>query len=292
MIVNDQIRAAYTLRMRKLALVLFAFVAMPLFAQTPGGPPYRVGGDVKAPIVITRVEPVYPAEARANRVSGIVITEVVIDRTGVVRDAKVLKPLPYGLDQAALDAVKQWQFRPGTLHGEPVDTIFNLTVNFKLDAVEGAVHSHPTHSRPQLTTVILVRHAEKDSFPASDPALSDAGKRRAQTLARMFAATPITAIYTTPYTRTRDTAAPLAAAANVTPVEVTANDAYPREIVRKVQEQRGGTFVVVGHSNTTRDVLRAFGISDAPHIAESEYDNLFIVTFAPFTQPRLLKLRY
>ena len=93
----------------------------------------RVGGDVKAPVLTYRVEPKYTDEARANRISGIVILEVVIDKTGRVTDAQVLKPLPYGLDQAAVDAVKQWQFRPGTLAGEPVDVIFNLTVNFKLD---------------------------------------------------------------------------------------------------------------------------------------------------------------
>jgi TonB family protein len=46
---------------------------------------------------------------------------------------RVLKPLPFGLDQAAADAVQRWKFRPGTLNGQPVDVIFNLTVNFKLN---------------------------------------------------------------------------------------------------------------------------------------------------------------
>jgi TonB family protein len=46
---------------------------------------------------------------------------------------QVLKPLPFGLDQAAVDAVRRWKFRPGTLNGQPVDVIFNLTVNFKLN---------------------------------------------------------------------------------------------------------------------------------------------------------------
>ncbi len=97
----------------------------------PGDPPLRVGGDVKAPVVINRVEPIYTVMARKSRISGIVILEAIIDHTGVVKDAQVLKPLPYGLDQAALDAVKQWKFRPGTLNGQPVDVIFNLTVNFR-----------------------------------------------------------------------------------------------------------------------------------------------------------------
>jgi TonB family protein len=94
--------------------------------------PLRVGGDVKAPLAIRRVEPTYPAEARKAGISGIVILEVVIGRDGLVKSANVLKPLPYGLSDAAVDAVKQWQFRPGTLNGEPVDVLFDLTVNFKV----------------------------------------------------------------------------------------------------------------------------------------------------------------
>jgi protein TonB len=89
-----------------------------------------LGGDVKAPVVISRVEPVYPAEARAY---GIVILEAVINRDGKARDVKVLKPLPFGVDQAATDAVKQWKFSPGTRNGEPVDVFVTLTVSFKSD---------------------------------------------------------------------------------------------------------------------------------------------------------------
>jgi protein TonB len=95
--------------------------------------PLRVGGDVKAPVVITRVEPTYPEVARKARIAGIVIVECIIDKTGNVTNVQVLKPLPFGLDQAAVDAVKRWKFKPGTLNGQPVDVIFNLTVNFKLN---------------------------------------------------------------------------------------------------------------------------------------------------------------
>jgi TonB family protein len=93
--------------------------------------PLRVGGDVTAPVIISRVEPRYPPEAAKARIAGIVIIEAIIDEEGRVTDAQVLKPLPFGLDQAALDAVKQWRFRPGTLHGEPVPVIFSVTVNFQ-----------------------------------------------------------------------------------------------------------------------------------------------------------------
>jgi TonB family protein len=92
----------------------------------------QVGGDVKAPVVIHRVNPMYPEAARRSEITGIVIVEVLIGKDGRVKDAAVLKPLPFGLDQSALDAVRQWTFQPGTLNGEPVDVIFDLTINFRL----------------------------------------------------------------------------------------------------------------------------------------------------------------
>jgi TonB family protein len=93
----------------------------------------KVGGTVKAPQIVTSVEPVYTPEAKANRIAGIVILEVLIGDTGAVNDVRVLKPLPFGLDQAAVDAVKQWKFLPGTVDGAPVPVSFNITINFKLD---------------------------------------------------------------------------------------------------------------------------------------------------------------
>jgi len=99
--------------------------------KAPDGP-LRVGGDVKAPVVIRKVEPVYTEEARSQRIMGIVIVEATIGRDGLVKNVTVLKPLPFGLDQAAVDAVKQWQFKPATRNGEPVDVVFNLTINFRL----------------------------------------------------------------------------------------------------------------------------------------------------------------
>ena len=91
--------------------------------------PLRVGGDVKAPVIEQRVEPRYTPEAAKARISGIVIIEAIINAEGRVTDAQVLKPLPFGLDEAAVEAVKKWRFRPATLHGEPVPVIFDVTVN-------------------------------------------------------------------------------------------------------------------------------------------------------------------
>ena len=117
--------------MRRLStVVLLLLVAMVANAQ-----PYRVGGDVKAPVAIARVEPLYPDEARQARISGIVILETTIDRNGVIRDVRVLKPLPFGLSQAAVDAVKQWSFKPGTKNGEPVER--RLQPHHQLHARQG-----------------------------------------------------------------------------------------------------------------------------------------------------------
>jgi periplasmic protein TonB len=97
-----------------------------------GDTPVRVGGNVKAPVIVTRVDPVYTEIARRARIQGIVIIEAVIDRNGNVTEARILKALPMGLDQSALNAVKQWKFRPGTLNGNPVPVYYNLTVNFQV----------------------------------------------------------------------------------------------------------------------------------------------------------------
>jgi len=98
----------------------------------PDEGPLRVGGDVKAPIVTHRVEPNYTDSARKAKITGVVIVEAIIDKEGNVDKVHVIKGLGMGLSEAAAEAVKHWKFKPGTLNGEPVDVIFNLTVNFTL----------------------------------------------------------------------------------------------------------------------------------------------------------------
>jgi TonB family protein len=106
---------------------------VPRSSRPPFTNALRVGGDVKAPVLVSKVEPQYPEEARKARISGIVIVECLIDKSGDVTDVNVLKPLPFGLDQAAVEAVKRWKFKPAVMNGEAVNVVFNLTVNFKLD---------------------------------------------------------------------------------------------------------------------------------------------------------------
>jgi periplasmic protein TonB len=94
--------------------------------------PVMVGGDVKAPVKVTAPKPNYTELARKARITGIVIVQATVDKQGNVVDAKVLKGLPMGLDQEALNAIKRWKFEPATLNGKPVDVYYNLTVNFTL----------------------------------------------------------------------------------------------------------------------------------------------------------------
>jgi len=90
-------------------------------------------GKVKAPTLVKRVEPRYPASARALHESGAIVVESLIDTNGVIRDARVLRATDAPvLAHCALEALRQWRFHPGTQDGKPVDVIFNMTINFKL----------------------------------------------------------------------------------------------------------------------------------------------------------------
>lgn len=97
----------------------------------PPQAPVRVGGNIKPPTKIKDVLPIYPPIAQSARVSGVVIIEATIGVDGSVTDARVIRPVAL-LDQAALDAVRQWKFSPTTLNGVAVPVIMTVTVNFTL----------------------------------------------------------------------------------------------------------------------------------------------------------------
>lgn len=100
-------------------------------ALPSGMAPVRVGGNVKTPTKVRDVRPLYPFEAQSARISGVVILEATIDTDGRVYNARVLRSIPM-LDQAAVDAVRQWEFTPTLLEGVPVPVIMTVTVNFQL----------------------------------------------------------------------------------------------------------------------------------------------------------------
>ncbi len=91
-----------------------------------------VGGGVTPPVRIFSPQPRYTEDARRAGVEGVVILETVVDETGSVRDVKVLKGLPFGLDQSAVDTVKTWRYEPALRGGEPVAVYFTFTINFSI----------------------------------------------------------------------------------------------------------------------------------------------------------------
>lgn len=128
------------------------------------------------------------------------------------------------------------------------------------------------------TTIILVRHAEKASEGGNDPELSDAGKQRAELLAKTLSKTKVTAIYSTPYKRTKNTVAPLATAKNLT---IETYNPKPEELDALIQKNKGGTVVVAGHSNTTPSFVNYLtgNKGEYPNFDDADYGNIIIVTF-------------
>ncbi|MCB9848209.1 MAG: histidine phosphatase family protein [Phycisphaeraceae bacterium] len=147
------------------------------------------------------------------------------------------------------------------------------------------------------TTVIVVRHAEKVVEPGNrDPALTDAGRARAEALALLLRDVSLDAVYSSGYERCMATAAPAAARAGVE-VEIRdpgASGALREEILR---DHGGGTALVVGHSNTVPAMLSALGVADPPAIADWQYDDAFVVRIADEQEeggasPTVLHLHY
>ena len=130
-----------------------------------------MGGNIKPPTKTRDVKPVYPADALDARVQGVVIIEATIDSLGNVSTARVLRGQPL-LDQAALDAVKEWQFTPTMMNGVAVPVIMTVTVNFTMSEPGGGPHGalRISGSRPRRRR----RHRRRSSSTAR-PRFASAG---------------------------------------------------------------------------------------------------------------------
>lgn len=141
----------------------------------------------------------------------------------------------------------------------------------------------PAEAAP--TTILLVRHAEREPAPmVQDPPLTDAGKARATRLATVLGRAEVKAIYVTRFQRSRDTAAPLAAALKIEP----AVESETQALIAKLKAEDAPRVLVVGHSDTVPDLIRAFG-GPAVTIADDEFDDLFVLTPATGS---VLRLKY
>ena len=151
----------------------------------------------------------------------------------------------------------------------------------------------------QQKVIFLVRHAERADTPAgqppaagmmaNDPPLSAAGEQRAAKLSALLASADIRNIFTTEYQRTRQTAAPLAATLQLTPVIAPAKDPDPLiEQIRRAQ----GNILIVGHSNTLPDLMKRLGVTQPVSIPDSQYGDLFIVVKPESGEATLIRLRF
>jgi broad specificity phosphatase PhoE len=177
---------------------------------------------------------------------------------------------------------------------EPRPRLRTALVFIMLFAVLGAVvlfAYFSTFERP-MTTIILVRHAEKNIEPANpDPDLSPAGQARAQELARMFGDAGIKAIYATQYKRTQETVKPLAEKIGVPATTIDAKNTA--ELVKQIRAQHNGDVVfVAGHNNTVPEIIAALGGPQLPVIPETEFDNLYVVTIYRVGKAKVLKMKY
>lgn len=93
--------------------------------------PVRVGGNVQAPALVKRVEPTYPDLALAAKITGLVILEATVSADGTVESVRVLRSVKF-LDQAAVDAVKQWRYSPLVLNGIPTPFVLSVSLNFSV----------------------------------------------------------------------------------------------------------------------------------------------------------------
>ncbi len=101
--------------------------------QEPVGP-VAIGGDVIAPVLVHRIDPVYPEAARIAHRQGDVVVEAVLDRAGNVTDARVAADeVRFGAGEAALQAIRGWRYRPATCHGSPVSVYLTIRVAFRLN---------------------------------------------------------------------------------------------------------------------------------------------------------------
>ena len=145
------------------------------------------------------------------------------------------------------------------------------------------------------SVIYLVRHAETAGDRAMDPSnppLSEAGKARAVALTHALADAGLTSIHSTDLQRTRETAAPMAAA---TGLEVELYDPSDQSAIRALLGRLasdGGRHLIVGHSNTTPALVRMLGGDPLSPIAESEYDRLYVVSIAASGEVLSTLLRY
>jgi broad specificity phosphatase PhoE len=153
-----------------------------------------------------------------------------------------------------------------------------------------AVTGRSVPAEPALTAILVVRHAEKNTaMLGADPPLSAAGMLRTRDLGRMLARAGLTAVYTTPYLRNRQTADPVAREHGLVPKVIHDTDSTLAAIRA---EPPGSKVLVVGHSNTLPQIIDGLTGTPIEPFTEGEFDRLYVVTLDPQGRSSLMLLRF
>jgi|TARA_B100001059_G_scaffold220263_1_gene242080 broad specificity phosphatase PhoE len=146
------------------------------------------------------------------------------------------------------------------------------------------------------TTIIFVRHAEKNLSVEDDPELTEAGQRRVFELTRQMkdadVVAGIDAIYSTPFRRNLATVEPLSELLEL-PINLYNKNEYESVLETILDKHKGKIILVVGHSDTLANLMAELGASKSvPVIADNEYDNIYIVSIPWFGKTKTIRLRY
>jgi TonB family protein len=125
----------------------------------------RPGGDVKPPRLLTMLDPASNDYAQKNNIAGMVFLQMVVDANGHPGDVTIVRPIGFGLDEKAVDAVQHSQFRPGTLNGKPVSEVVNLQVTFRI---------YSNRTKPNGTTTQVAPKESPKMPPSNAPVLASA----------------------------------------------------------------------------------------------------------------------
>ncbi len=151
---------------RRLALICLAVTIFVAAFFLPGGA--NAEPEVVPPSLVHEVEAQYTDEALDARIEGEVVVDIQIDDQGQVADVELLEGLGYGLDEAAIDAVEQFRFRPATVDGQPVPVVIDYTIRFSLPtlpaAFEGTIEA-ADDGGPIANATITIRYAGDDFDP-------------------------------------------------------------------------------------------------------------------------------
>ena len=143
----------------------------------------------------------------------------------------------------------------------------------------------------KVTTVFLVRHAEKSKTPVDNPLLTEEGTQRSKDLIHVLGSAGIKTIYVSQWTRTQLTAEPVAKHLGIKPEQMDAADS--KKLADTILTKHAGqTVLVVGHSDTVPEIIAALGGPSMPELGEFEFDNLFVVTVYTPGKASVVRLKY